>query len=187
MTQKRREGDIIRTWNNQGGDNFEKRFLGGRRDSTGQENASGKGQNLAPVKSPSRNPKYLEDDWDDGTRLMTSRNSWGTPGSDGGGTGSGLYSTKIGLTRKLSDENNDFLAGLRKEANAAMSRMVGSEEGSGTVAEDPRIDGGASIKNLLMQYRETKKGTLVRPPPPPPRLMKSDSDSADGLAEFTII
>jgi len=188
MTQKQREGDIIRTWNNQGGDNFERRFLGGRRDSAGQENASSKGRNLAPVKRP---PKYLEDDWDDGTRLITSRNSLSSPGSDGGGTGSGLYSTKIGLARKLSDENKDFLAGLRKEANAAMSRMVGCEEGSGAVAEDPRIDGGASIKSLLMQYRETKKGTLVegRPnlPPPPPRLMKSDSDSADGLAEFTII
>ena len=191
MTHRHREGDIIRMWNNQGGDNFERRFLGGRRDSAGQENASSNGQNLAPVKSHSSNPKYLKDDWDDGTQLITSRNAWDSPGSPGGGTGSGLYSTKIGLTRKLSDENKDFLAGLRKEANAAMSRMVGGEEGADAVAEDPRIDGGASIKSLLMQYRETKKGTLVEgkpiPPPPPSRLRKSDSDSADGLAEFTII
>ena len=77
---------------------------------------------------------------------------------------------------------------------------------SGQGTNDPRLDGGASIKSLLEQYREVKKGQAMDsggdsdkigsiaspstkrkgPPPPPPR-RKNKDDAGDGLAEFTIV
>eukprot|EP00956_Cyclotella_meneghiniana_P039770 scaffold179090_cov60-Cyclotella_meneghiniana.AAC.1 len=82
---------------------------------------------------------------------------------------------------------------------------------------DPQLDDGASIKSLLTHYREVRKGKLVgenstqpsmenengsakttdyrsNPPPPPPRSNDNSQrrssiggESADGLAEFTIV
>jgi len=82
----------------------------------------------------------------------------------GGSTGSegdenSVYSTGSSSSQR-SKENSDFLASLRKEANATMTKMVKNDT-EDAVASDPRLDGEASIKSLLTHYREIKKDTLI--------------------------
>jgi hypothetical protein len=139
------------------------------------------------------------DDWDDGADRISKSASW---------MKSNPYS------KKKSDENSTFLRSLRDEANMTMNKMFKESNANAT---DPRLDDGASIKSLLTHYREVRKGKLVgedgrtqpatgigsseskksdfrsNPPPPPPRkddLSRRSSiggESADGLAEFTIV
>lgn len=136
------------------------------------------------------------DDWDDGADMISKSASW--------------MKNPSYYTKKKSEDNSNFLRSLRDEANMTMSKMF--KESDATA--DPRLDDGASIKSLLTHYREVRKGKLVReeskkqvddkgsgeskktdfrsnPPPPPPRdnsrRPSIGGDSADGLAEFTIV
>ena len=139
-----------------------------------------------------------DDDWDDGADRISRSASWMKS--------SGSYDSK-----KKIEENSNFLRSLKAEANSTMSKMFKES------VADPQLDDGASIKSLLTHYREVRKGKLVgenstqsvmdkengpakktdyrsNPPPPPPR-SNDDSqrrssiggESADGLAEFTIV
>ena len=116
--------------------------------------------------------------------------------STGSGSSRGSYKSKS------QEDTSDFLASLRREANATMKKMVKNDH-SGEVAEDPRLDGGARIKSLLTHYREVTKGTMFeddgkrdkgneeggnkkpgkarrRPPPPPPPRKKADQSPGGG-------
>ncbi|KAL9184569.1 hypothetical protein ACHAXT_012539 [Thalassiosira profunda] len=198
-------GDILRLWENEGGDDFSfsgRRILGGRRTSA----------MVPPIKGASSS------DWDDTEGLggSISRNaSWMRSGGDDGsvhsaGSGKGSSSPKSASSPKSytsdqTEKNLDFISTLRQEANASISKMIHKGDDDGAT-DDPRVDSGNSIKSLLTHYREKKKGGLVAeegspgtgkgkgtksPPPPPPR-KKKDGDAAqdserDGLSEFTIV
>lgn len=152
---------------------------------------SGYGDSLRIVRGGLQN-----DEWDDGADRISRSASW---------------MKNPTYIKKKSEDNSNFLRSLRDEANMTMSKMFKDSD-----ATDPRLDDGASIKSLLTQYREVRKGKLVgeeskkqasdnlsakskksdfrsNPPPPPPR--KDDNprrsslqgESSDGLAEFTIV
>ena len=137
------------------------------------------------------------DDWDDGADRISRSASW-------------MKSSGSSDSKKKIEENSNFLRSLKAEANSTMSKMFKESDA------DPRLDDGASIKSLLTHYREVRKGKLVgenshqtamekengsakkpdyrsHPPPPPPRDDASQrrpsigGESADGLAEFTIV
>ena len=199
---KRRYKEKHNLWADNGGDDFSynNKSLGGRRDSTRRR-----------------------DDWDDGNatinrkvKLMEmlpgSKRGSGSPRSDDDNNSvASMGSTSSGgsASSKKLEENSDFLASLRKEANAAMNKMISKdntplESPGANDIQAPCLDGGASIKSLLTQYRETKKLQALEdegknddasppgskrknpPPPPPPRRQNSDQE-VDGLSEFTII
>jgi hypothetical protein len=62
---------------------------------------------------------------------------------------------------KRQDENFDFIASLRQEANSTLKKMMKDPPDSpDSMTSDPRLDGGASIKSLLSPYRDVKKETL---------------------------
>jgi hypothetical protein len=169
------------------GSGYRDRSIGGRRGS-----GNGTLDSLRIVRG-----EVQDDDWDDGADRISKSASW-------------MKRPNTSYIKKKSEENSTFLRSLRDEANITMSKMFKEPDASAT---DPRLDDGASIKSLLTHYREVRKGKLVgedgkkqateekepksdfrsNPPPPPPR--KDDSsrrssiggESADGLAEFTIV
>ena len=136
------------------------------------------------------------DDWDDGADRISRSASW-------------MKSSGSSDSKKKIEENSNFLRSLKAEANSTMSKMFKESDA------DPRLDDGASIKSLLTHYREVRKGKLVgenshqtamekengsakkpdyRSHPPPPRRDDTSQrrpsiggESADGLAEFTIV
>lgn len=137
------------------------------------------------------------DDWDDGADRISRSASW-------------MKSSGSSDSKKKIEENSNFLLSLKAEANSTMSKMFKESDA------DLPLDDGASIKSLLTHYREVRKGKLVgenshqtamekengsakkpdyrsHPPPPPPRDDTSQrrpsigGESADGLAEFTIV
>jgi hypothetical protein len=162
-----------------------------------------------------------DDEWDDGSERIRNSASWMRNNEKRGMFSANQFKSsksvghKSTYTRRKSFENENFLASLRderEEANMTLSKMVNESD-----ATDPRLDDGASIKSLLSQYRESRKGKLFQsdkddprakdskgasrntkmdfrsnPPPPPPRREEENrrsigGDSADGLAEFTIV
>lgn len=156
-----REGDILRTWG--GGDDFSydsRPSLGGRRDSNMGMDSRGGDVTRTPGGSI-RIVRGGDDDWDDGEH--TSR-PWLTGGggsnhaSDDESVGS--KGSKGSYTSKKTEENTDFLAKMRQEANATMKKMV-KPDPDGDITADPRLDGGASIKSLLNHYRDVKKDGLL--------------------------
>mmetsp|Transcript_12218 Transcript_12218/g.20118 ORF Transcript_12218/g.20118 Transcript_12218/m.20118 type:complete len:964 (+) Transcript_12218:294-3185(+) len=143
------------------------------------------------------------DGWDDGSdRINRDKDKHSFWKRISGGSEKKI-SSQPPNSRKDSDDHVSFLAKLREEASSSskkVSSMISSD------ATDPRLDGGASIKNMLSQYREVKKESIVSgdgnrhaipgkktprkskpglPPPPPPR-RKYDGEP-DGLSEFTIV
>ena len=196
------EDDVLRMWERNGGDDFsyDNRPLGGRRDSSSLRIIRGSG-----------------DDWDDGSTSISRNASW-MPGrnknlggrrddDDSGSVASmGSTSSRGSASSSKAEENSDFLASLRQEANASLNAMIKDTPPDSSGTKDPRLDGGASIKSLLTQYREVKKDTLLdntadegkgtppamkrkgkHPPPPPPPRRKDNEYEADGLSEFTIV
>jgi len=182
----KRYNSAERMWNNSGADDFtfdnHSRNLAGRKNSWLDGRAKSPGGAL-------RISRGADDDDDDDVRSTSS------------GSSRGSYKSK------QQEDNSNFLASLREEANATMSKMVkGSEE---SYTADPRLDGGASIKSLLSHYREVKKGGLLeddnvnnsgkdegknggdggsvkkggspfrkgKPPPPPPPRRKKNDES----------
>lgn len=143
-----------------------------------------------------------------GSEESVSRNATWMDGAGGDDDGS-VYST--GSSSSRGKENSDFLVSLRKEAAATMKKMVKdpSHGAANLDGNDPRLDGGASIKSLLTHYREVKKGGLLEgdndessnkkageildsnprgrvkkpPPPPPPRRKKKDQASGKTSTE----
>lgn len=183
------DGGVLRTWQQNNGDDFryDNRPLGGRRTSSVYQERSP--STAIPGGGLMRNIRGAMSDWE--------MPGWGGGGGDDSGsvhsTGSSL--SKRSYTSKQQEDNSDFLASLRQEANATMKEMVKDSEDQTT---DPRLDDGASIKSLLTHYREVKKDTLFddvhgkgdgggkkggeghdqgekaswkskQPPPPPPR------------------
>jgi len=144
----------------------------------------------------------VDDGWDDGSDRINRDSLWKRV-SSGSEKKSSPKRISASYSRKESEDNASFLAKLREEAsssNKILSSMINSD------ATDPRLDGGASIKNLLSQYREVKKGSIISgdgkkssvssgkkapnrskavPPPPPPR--RNHESEPDGLSEFTIV
>ena len=140
-----------------------------------------------------------DDSWDDGFDRMNRANPWKRIGSSGSENSS---SSKRSYEK---EDNASFLAKLREErsSNNRLSTMINISD-----ATDPRLDDGASIKNLLSQYREVKKGSIISdddgrgftvrsgkkskavrppPPPPPPPPRRGYDGEPDGLSEFTIV
>jgi len=183
-----------KNWEKRGGDDFiydNNRPLGGRRDSSS-----------------------LREPWDDGigssgrNRVFSWMSSIRSPGS-GESSDSSIASmgSASSASSKKMEENSDFLASLRQEANETMKKMISRKDtplDSTDMFEtnDPRLDGGASIRDLLATYRDVKKKGLVddekdsspsvttskrNPPPPPPPRRRRSSHDADGLADFSII
>jgi len=182
-----------KNWEKRGGDDFiydNNRPLGGRRDSSS-----------------------LREPWDDGigssgrNRVFSWMSSIRSPGSGESSDSSiaSMGSTNSASSKKM-EENSDFLASLRQEANETMKKMISRKDTPPDSTDmfdthDPRLDGGASIRDLLATYRDVKKKSLVddekdgslsvttskRNPPPPPPPRRRSSHDADGLADFSII
>jgi hypothetical protein len=147
----------------------------------------------------------VDDGWDDGTEIIN-RGVWKRVGSLGSekSSGSSKGTNSQTYVRKDSEDSASFLAKLREESSERMKGLSGMMNISD--ATDPRMDDGASIKNLLSQYREVKKGGIIssdgkagkssssgkktppksRPLPPPPPRRNYDGEP-DGLSEFTIV
>ena len=139
-----------------------------------------------------------DDGWDDGSdRLNKEFGIWTSV--SGGSENSSPKRLMSSYSRKTNEDDISFLAKLREEAAASKKRLTSMISSDTT---DPRVDGGASIKDMLSQYREVKKNNLMTkslasagkktpdrskliPPPPPPR--RNYEDEPDGLSEFTII
>jgi hypothetical protein len=146
----------------------------------------------------------VDDGWDDGSDRINRDSLWKRVSS--GSEKSSPKRITASFSRKESEDNASFLAKLREEAsssNKILSSMINND------ATDPRLDGGASIKNLLSQYREVKKGSIISgdgkrssigsgkkvpnkskavpPPPPPPPPRRNYEGEPDGLSEFTIV
>jgi len=150
-----------------------------------------------------------DDGWDDGSDRINKDSFWKRV-SGGSERSSPQRFTSPSYSRKVSDDHVSFLAKLREEASSSskkLSSMISSD------ATDPRLDGGASIKNMLSQYREVKKDTIISgdirkspprlssgkktpkkskpapppPPPPPPPPRRNHEGEPDGLSEFTIV
>lgn len=203
------DGDVLRTWENKNGDDFsyDNRPLGGRKTSSAYDGrspgtTSPGGSSLRIVRGA-----RSDYDWDNRSENVSKLSSWmpGWGSGDGDGDDSGsVSSSKRSYTSKQQEDNSDFLASLRQEANATMKEMVKEDH-----TTDPRLDDGASIKSLLTHYREVKKGTLFdndngkggggkkgggghgkgpssgkasrkgkQPPPPPPRRKNNDQAAA---------
>jgi len=205
-------GGVLRGWENSDGDDFsvgsDNIPLGGRRTSS-----SSSGRISSSNTSPSGTMRIVrggigDDDWDEGiektntSKLSTWMSAWGgTGGKDNQDNNGSVYSTGSTSSKRsyASKENSTFLASLRQEANATTREMAKKLE-----ATDPRLDDGASIKNLLTHYRETKKdlifnsdvpegGKVVKkgkkgarrqrpPPPPPPRRKKKDQAAEESIS-----
>lgn len=187
------DGDVLRTWERNNDDDY----------SFGRS---------YPNKSPSGSLSIVRggiDDWDDGSECVSRNATWmsssGRMHGDDDGIGSvnsaKSNSSRRSYTSKQQEENFDFIGKLREEANATMRNMI--KQSASDSATDPRLDGGASIKSLLTQYREVKKHTLIETvdrkqsdadsdgeassggtmekerepmPPPPPRNTKNSND-----------
>jgi len=146
----------------------------------------------------------VDDGWDDGSDRINRDSLWKRVSS--GSEKSSPKRITASFSRKESEDNASFLAKLREEAsssNKILSSMINND------ATDPRLDGGASIKNLLSQYREVKKSSIISgdgkrssigsgkkvpnkskavpPPPPPPPPRRNYEGEPDGLSEFTIV
>jgi hypothetical protein len=199
---RNKSGDILRLWNS--GDDF-----------TFGDRPTGNGRGRFYEKSPVGALRIVrgvnDDDWDDGSESVSRNATWmsqgrGIDGDTGSVRSMGSNSSKRSYKSKHQDENYDFIASLRQEANSTMKKMVKEPSSSlnKSSASDPRLDGGASIKSLLSHYREVKKETLFEddtkvqggrsseggvtnvtsrkgpPPPPPPRRKNSDQASPGG-------
>jgi hypothetical protein len=199
LLSRNKSGDVLRLWNS--GDDF-----------TFGDRPSGNGRGRFYEKSPVGALRIVrgvnDDDWDDGSESVSRNATWMSQGrgidSDTGSVRSmGSNSSKRSYKSKHQDENSNFIASLRQEANCTMKKMVKEPSSSLSMssASDPRLDGGASIKSLLSHYREVKKETLfdgdtkvqgerggeggvtnatsrkIPPPPPPPRKKNTDQAS----------
>jgi hypothetical protein len=183
---------------NRGKANFWKRVSGE------SERKGGSRQFTAPAPSSSVIEK-VSDEWDDGSDIINrGKGSFWKRVSGGSETkGSSRQFTAPSSSLNDGDDHVSFLAKLREEASSP-SKKVSSRMNSD--ATDPRLDGGASIKSMLSQYREVKKEGIVssdgnrrvgsgkksprksKPghlPPPPPR--RKYEGEPDGLSEFTIV
>ncbi|KAL3759935.1 hypothetical protein ACHAWU_000558 [Discostella pseudostelligera] len=197
-----RDGDVLRSWERNDDDDY----------SFGSS---------YPPKSASTLLSIVRggvDDWDDGSEGVSRNATWmsssssrrrGVDNDDDSVYSAKSSSSKRSYTSKQQEENFDFIGKLREEANATMRNMIKqSAADSANAANDPRLDGGASIKSLLSQYREVKKNTLIvtddhkqsdtsnlgvegddssgrttekgrrPPPPPPPRNTKINNEQS---------
>lgn len=192
-----RNGDVLRMWERNNNDDY----------------SFGRSYN---DKSPSGSLSIVRggvDDWDDGSECVSRNATWmstssgrrrGGDDDDSGSVNSAnSNSSRRSYTSKQQEENFDFIGKLREEANATMRNMI--KQSASDSATDPRLDGGASIKSLLTQYRDVKKNTLIDtadriqsddgseggdssgrtietgrrpPPPPPPRNTKNNDQPA---------
>lgn len=136
----------------------------------------------------------------------------------GSSTKSGGSSSRSGIRPSLSNDGDDdhsvsssyssasSASRLRRETKTAMNKVFDEVD-----ATDPRLDDGASIKNLLSHYREVRKGKLLdtevdsvksgsaKSSAPPSRSGKKKdnptgegdrqegSSPGGGLSEFTIV
>ena len=151
----------------------------------------------------------VDDGWDDGSDRINRGSLWKRV--SGGSEKSSPKRLITSYTKKESEDDASFLAKLREEASSSSKRLSNMVNNDAT-ATDPRLDGGASIKNLLSQYREVKKGSIISsdgkksslssgnntpnkgtlnkrkavPPPPPPPPPRRNYEG-DGLSEFTIV
>eukprot|EP00804_Cyclotella_cryptica_P008265 CCRYP_020398-RB/>CCRYP_020398-RB protein AED:0.03 eAED:0.03 QI:794/1/1/1/0/0.5/2/130/858 len=136
------------------GSGYRGSFLGGRK-------GGGKGSvnGLRIVRGGMRG-----DAWDDGEDRISKSASWMKNNDDiSRFSPSNMFKSErnnainhnASYASRKSDENSDFLASLRDEANITMSKMFNESD-----TKDPRLDDGASIKSLLSHYREVRKGKL---------------------------
>jgi hypothetical protein len=181
---------------NRGKGNFWKRVSGG------SERKGSSPQFTAPSSSVM---EKVSDEWDDGSDIINRGKGsfWKRISGGSEAKGSSRQFTAPSSSLNDSDDHVSFLAKLREEASSP-SKKVSSRMSSD--ATDPRLDGGASIKSMLSQYREVKKEGIVssdgnrrvgsgkksprksKPghlPPPPPR--RKYEGEPDGLSEFTIV
>jgi hypothetical protein len=158
-SSRSKSGDVLRSWNS--GDDF---TFGDRPSSSGGGTRGGSGR-LRIVRGADGDNA----DWDDGSESVSRNATWMPQGGGrrgGGGddlsvASAGSSSSRRSYKSKHQDENSDFIASLRQEANSTMKKMVRDpSDGVNAAASDPRLDGGASIKSLLSHYREVKKETL---------------------------
>jgi len=146
-----------------------------------------------------------DDGWDDGSDRIKKDSFWKRV-SGGSEKVSSQQFTTPKYSRKVSEDDVSFLAKLREEASSSSKKLSGMISSDAT---DPRLDGGASIKNMLSQYREVKKESIISgdgkksslrsgkktpikskpvpPPPPPPPPRRNYEGEPDGLSEFTIV
>mmetsp|Transcript_11383 Transcript_11383/g.16326 ORF Transcript_11383/g.16326 Transcript_11383/m.16326 type:complete len:956 (+) Transcript_11383:286-3153(+) len=144
-----------------------------------------------------------DDGWDDGSDRINKDSFWKKVSGGSEISSPQRFTSPSKYSRKVSDDHVSFLAKLREEASSSskkLSSMISSD------ATDPRLDGGASIKNMLSQYREVKKESIIsgdikksplrsgkkmpnksKPPPPPPPPRRNYEGEPDGLSEFTIV
>ncbi len=145
-----------------------------------------------------------DDSWDDGSDRINKDSFWKRISGGSEMSSPQRFSSPSKYARKVSsDDHVSFLAKLREEASSS-SKKLSSRISSDTT--DPRLDGGASIKNMLSQYREVKKESIMsgdikksplrsgkktpiksKPPPPPPPPRRNYEGEPDGLSEFTIV
>jgi len=145
-----------------------------------------------------------DDGWDDGSDRINKGSFWKRASGGSETSSPQQFNSPSKYSRKVSEDHVSFLAKLREEASSSskkLSSMISSD------ATDPRLDGGASIKNMLSQYREVKKESIISgdvkksplrsgkkmlnkskpPPPPPPPPRRNYEGEPDGLSEFTIV
>lgn len=155
-----KSGDVLRSWNSGDDFTFGDQSLGSKRGSSYEKSPIGM---LRIVRGAN------DDDWDDGSESVSRNATWMSQGGNKRGAEDDTGSVKSmgsnfsiqSFKSKRQDENFDFIASLRQEANSTLKKMMKDPPDSpDSMTSDPRLDGGASIKSLLSHYRDVKKETL---------------------------